>query len=149
MLEIGWKSFGSRWPCSEVQLRLTSGVIGKSLAIFRSCWEIFANLLCGSLLNQVCMWFYWLSSDIFSLLSKKRSYSDHSMYFFFLFICRKSTRWLANNCLQIMAWSCVLSKFYAANNILLLRNCNHTLGVKQLLHSVREKYRHLSDALIS
>ena len=89
-LEILWKSLALFWSTASVNF-------GSHREIFGSCWEIFGNLLWRSLLNQVCMWFNWLSSDIFSLLSKKRSYC-YSMYFFFLFICQKPTRWLANNC---------------------------------------------------
>ena len=38
-LEIGWKSFGNRWPCFEVVENLSTPSV-----IFGSCREIFGNL---------------------------------------------------------------------------------------------------------
>ena len=38
MLEIGWKSFGSRKKIF-LHLQLSSEVVTKSLAIFGSCWK--------------------------------------------------------------------------------------------------------------
>ena len=39
MLDIGWKSFGNRWPCLEVVKNVSTPSV-----IFGSCCEIFGDL---------------------------------------------------------------------------------------------------------
>ena len=66
----------------------------------------------------------------------------HSKHFF-IFIGRECTAWPANNCLQIIACSCVVPSkcVFVANDIPLMRNCNCSITSKKLFNSDQWKIK--------